>query len=92
MLAIFFHKAPDHPGTAAAGLLSAVLGLGLFLDGLRLSIMPLAMQVRSWPARCCWSLQLFCHCKGLVPPLQQTSQCRRQHYRQACTSQRSVLV
>lgn len=49
VLAIFFHKVADDPGVAAAGLLSAVLGLVLFLDGLRLSIMPMAMQVcRQW--------------------------------------------
>lgn len=47
VLAIFFHKTAEDPGVAAAGLMSAVLGLVLFLDGLRLSIMPMAMQVRS---------------------------------------------
>jgi hypothetical protein len=45
VLAAFFHKTADDPGIAAAGLLSAVLGLVLFLDGLRLAIMPMAMQV-----------------------------------------------
>jgi len=45
VLALFFHKAAGDPGTQAAGLLSAVMGLVLFLDGLRLSIMPMAMQV-----------------------------------------------
>lgn len=45
VLAVFFKKAPDNPGIAAAGLLSAVLGLVLFLDALRLAIMPMAMEV-----------------------------------------------
>jgi hypothetical protein len=45
VLAAFFHKTAADPGVAAAGLLSAVLGLVLFLDGLRLAIMPMAMQV-----------------------------------------------
>lgn len=49
VLALFFHKAAGDPGVAAAGLLSAVMGLVLFLDGLRLSIMPMAMQVGGTP-------------------------------------------
>jgi hypothetical protein len=45
VLAVFFHKTVSDPATAAAGLFSAVLGLVLFLDGLRLAVMPMAMQV-----------------------------------------------
>lgn len=45
VLAVFFHKTVSNPATAAAGLFSAVLGLVLFLDGLRLAVMPMAMQV-----------------------------------------------
>ena len=45
VLAVFFHKTVNDPGVAAAGLLAAVVGLVLLLDGLRLAIMPMAMQV-----------------------------------------------
>jgi uncharacterized membrane protein len=45
VLAIFFHKTTPTPGLEAAGLISAVVGLVLFLDGLRVAVMPMAMLV-----------------------------------------------
>lgn len=45
MLAIFFRKTTSTPLLEAAGLISAVIGLVLFLEGLRVAIMPMAMLV-----------------------------------------------
>jgi hypothetical protein len=45
VLAIFFRKATPTPGLEAAGLIAAVVGLVLFLDGLRVAVMPMAMLV-----------------------------------------------
>lgn len=45
VLAIFFNKSSSTPGIDAAGLLSAVVGLVLFLEGLRVAIMPMALLV-----------------------------------------------
>jgi hypothetical protein len=45
VLAIFFRKTTPTPGLEAAGLISAVIGLVLFLEGLRVAIMPMAMLV-----------------------------------------------
>jgi hypothetical protein len=45
VLAIFFHKSSSTPAIDAAGLLSAVAGLVLFLEGLRVAIMPMALLV-----------------------------------------------
>jgi hypothetical protein len=45
VLAIFFNKSSSTPGIDAAGLLSAVAGLVLFLEGLRVAIMPMALLV-----------------------------------------------
>jgi hypothetical protein len=45
VLAIFFRKTTPTPGLEAAGLISAVVGLVLFLDGLRVAVMPMAMLV-----------------------------------------------
>ena len=45
MLAIFFRKTTPTPVLEAAGLISAAIGLVLFLDGLRVAIMPMAMLV-----------------------------------------------
>lgn len=46
MLAIFFRQTTPSPILEAAGLVAAVIGLVLFLDGLRVAVMPMAMQVR----------------------------------------------
>ncbi|WIA21356.1 hypothetical protein OEZ85_000577 [Tetradesmus obliquus] len=45
VLAIFFHKSSSTPGIDAAGLMSAVAGLVLFLEGLRVAVMPMALLV-----------------------------------------------
>ncbi|WIA21511.1 hypothetical protein OEZ85_000714 [Tetradesmus obliquus] len=45
VMAIFFRKSTPTPGLEAAGLISAVVGLVLFLDGLRVAVMPMAMLV-----------------------------------------------
>jgi membrane associated rhomboid family serine protease len=45
VLAIFFRKTTPTPALEAAGLISAVIGLVLFLEGLRVAIMPMAMLV-----------------------------------------------
>jgi membrane associated rhomboid family serine protease len=45
VLAIFFQKTTPTPGLEAAGLISAVIGLVLFLEGLRVAVMPMAMLV-----------------------------------------------
>lgn len=45
MLAIFFRKTTPTPVLEAAGLVSAVIGLVFFLEGLRVAIMPMAMLV-----------------------------------------------
>jgi len=47
VLAIFFRKTTPTPVLEAAGLISAVVGLVLFLEGLRLAVMPMAMLVGS---------------------------------------------
>jgi hypothetical protein len=44
VMAIFFHKSAAQPALAAEGLLAAVSGLVLSLDGLRLSIKPMAVK------------------------------------------------
>ncbi|KAI8476127.1 MAG: hypothetical protein J3K34DRAFT_516801 [Monoraphidium minutum] len=45
VLAVFFRKAANDPGLQAAGLISACFGLVLFLEGLRVCVMPLAEEV-----------------------------------------------
>lgn len=45
ILAIFFKKTSSTPGIDAAGLISAIVGLVLFLEGLRVAIMPMALLV-----------------------------------------------
>lgn len=45
VLAIFFRQTTPTPALEAAGLISAVIGLVLFLDGLRVAIMPMALLV-----------------------------------------------
>lgn len=45
VLAIFFRKTSATPGIDAAGLISAIAGLVLFLEGLRVAIMPMALLV-----------------------------------------------
>lgn len=45
VLAVFFQKTTPTPGLEAAGLISAVIGLVLFLEGLRVAVMPMAMLV-----------------------------------------------
>jgi hypothetical protein len=45
VLSIFFHKSSSTPSIDAAGLISAVAGLVLFLEGLRVAIMPMALLV-----------------------------------------------
>lgn len=45
VLAIFFRKTTPTPLLEAAGLISAVIGLVFFLEGLRVAIMPMAMLV-----------------------------------------------
>lgn len=50
VLAIFFRKSTPTPALEAAGLISAVIGLVLFLEGLRVAIMPM---VSLWASRCC---------------------------------------
>lgn len=45
VLAIFFRKSSSTPGIDAAGLISAIVGLVLFLEGLRVAIMPMALLV-----------------------------------------------
>jgi hypothetical protein len=45
VLAIFFRESTPTPALEAAGLVAAVLGLVLFLDGLRVAVMPMAMLV-----------------------------------------------
>jgi hypothetical protein len=52
VLAIFFRKSSPTPLLEAGGLLAAVAGLVLFLDGLRVCVMPMAMLVgRQLPKR-----------------------------------------
>jgi hypothetical protein len=45
VMAAFFRKASPTPLLEAAGLASAVVGLVLFLDGLRVAVMPMALLV-----------------------------------------------
>jgi len=44
-MAIYFQKTVDSPGTLAGGLIAAMLGLVLFVDGLRVAIMPLGSML-----------------------------------------------
>ncbi|GBF88834.1 hypothetical protein Rsub_01735 [Raphidocelis subcapitata] len=44
-MAVFFRKGSPTPWLEAAGLVSAVVGLVLFLDGLRVAVMPMALLV-----------------------------------------------
>ncbi|KAF5832814.1 hypothetical protein DUNSADRAFT_11187 [Dunaliella salina] len=44
-MAIFFQRQSTQPGLQAAGLISAIIGLTLFVDGLRVCVMPLGELV-----------------------------------------------
>lgn len=40
-MAIYFKRSADNPGELVLGTISAILGLSLFMDSLRVSVMPL---------------------------------------------------
>ena len=44
-LGVYFQKQVDRPGVLAGGLVSAMVGLMLFVDGLRVAIMPLGSML-----------------------------------------------
>jgi hypothetical protein len=76
VLAIFFKKSSSTPGIDAAGLISAVAGLVLFLEGLRVAIMPMALLVGNQlplKLKLPWVL-LVAFCLGVVS-LQDSSSC-----------------